>query len=92
MRERPEWSALEQYARLKIQGWIQELLEEEITELLGRGKSERRGAVDGAEGYRNGYGKPRRVSIMAGTVVVRRPRKLGSFYPSFICMGWCRGF
>jgi len=75
--ERVEWSALEEYARLKIQGWIQELLGEEITELLGRRKSERRGVVDGAEGYRNGYGKPRRVSMMAGTVVVRRPRVRG---------------
>ena len=26
LKERPEWSALEEYARLKIQGWIQELL------------------------------------------------------------------
>ena len=71
------WSALEEYARLKIQGWIQELLKEEVTELLGRRKSERRGAVDGAVGYRNGYGKQRRVSMMSGTIVVRRPRVRG---------------
>ena len=75
--KRVEWLALEEYARLKIQGWIQELMEEEITELVGRSKSERRAAVDGAVGYRNGYGKPRRVSMMAGTVVVRRPRVRG---------------
>lgn len=75
--ERPEWSALEEYARLKIQGWIQELLEEELTEFLGRRKSERRAAIDGAVGYRNGYGKSRRVSMMAGTIVVRRPRVRG---------------
>lgn len=74
LRERVEWSALEEYARLKIQGWIQDLLREEITELLGRKKSERRAAVDGAVGYRNGYGKPRRISMMAGTIVVKRPR------------------
>ena len=77
LRERPEWSALEEYARLKIQGWIQELLKEEVTELLGRSKSERRRAVDGAAGYRNGYGKSRRVSMMAGTIVVKRPRLRG---------------
>jgi transposase-like protein len=74
LRERVEWSALEEYARVRIQGWIQDLMKEEITELLGRRKSERRAAVDGAVGYRNGYGKPRRISMMAGTIVVRRPR------------------
>jgi transposase-like protein len=48
------WAALEEYARAKIQGWVQELLEEEMTEFLGREKSERRAAVDAGEGYRNG--------------------------------------
>jgi putative transposase len=74
LRDRPEWWALEEYTRLKIQEWIQDLLKEEVTELLGRKKSERRAHVDGAVGYRNGYGKPRRISMMAGTIVVRRPR------------------
>jgi putative transposase len=74
---RPQWSALEEFARVKIQGWIQDLLEEEITELLGREKSVRRVTVDGGGGYRNGYGKPRRVSMMAGTITVRRPRVRG---------------
>ena len=73
----PQWTALEEYARGKIQGWIQDLLEEEITELLGREKSERRAAVDGGPEYRNGYGKPRRISMMAGTITVRRPRVRG---------------
>ncbi|MBI4489664.1 MAG: transposase [Deltaproteobacteria bacterium] len=77
LKERPEWSALEEYARLKIQGWTEELLKEEVTELLGRRKSERRVAVDGAAGYRNGYGKRRRVAMMCGTVVVKRPRVRG---------------
>ena len=71
---RPEWATIEEYARAKIQDWMQDLLEEEITELLGRHKSERRAAVDGGEGYRNGYGKSRRLSMMAGTITVRRPR------------------
>lgn len=74
---RPEWAALEEFARLKIQGWIQDLLNEEITELLGRQKSERRGSVDANEGYRNGYGKPRRLSMSSGTITVRRPRVRG---------------
>lgn len=37
-------------------------------------REEYRAIVDGAAGYRNGYGKPRRISMMAGTIVVRRPR------------------
>jgi transposase-like protein len=77
LRKRAEWSTLEEYARCKIQDWIHDLLQEEITDLLGRKKSERVAAVDGTAGYRNGYGKPRRVSMMAGTVVVRRPRVRG---------------
>jgi transposase-like protein len=74
---RPEWATLEEFARLRIQGWLQDLLEEEITELLGRRKSERRAAVDAAEGYRNGHGKLRRLAMTAGTVTVRRPRVRG---------------
>jgi transposase-like protein len=41
--------------------------------VLGRRKSERRAVVAGA-GYRNGYGKPRHVSMSIGTITVRRPR------------------
>ena len=44
--------------REKAQELIQQILEEEVTELLGRQKSERREAVDLSPGYRNGYGKP----------------------------------
>lgn len=65
---------LEDWVRAKIQSWVQELLEEEMTELLGRGKSERRQAVDAASGYRNGYGKRRRLTLSSGTITVRRPR------------------
>ena len=62
---------LEDWIREKIQGWVQELLEEEVTELLGRGKSERRRALDAPSGYRNGYGKARHLTL---TIQVRRPR------------------
>jgi len=72
-----EWGALEEFARVRIQGWIQDLLEEEVTELLGRRKSQRRAAVDAPAGYRNGRGKKRRLSMMAGTMEVRRPRVRG---------------
>ena len=74
---RPEWATLEGFARMRIQGWLQDLLEEEVTQLLGRQKSERGGSVDAPAGYRNGYGNPRRVSMMAGTLAVRRPRVRG---------------
>ena len=50
---------------------------EEVTELLGRVKSERRAAVDAPPGYRNGYGKPRRPATSSGTIEVRRPRVRG---------------
>ena len=65
---------LEDWVREKIRGWVQELLEEEVTELLGRRKSERRRAVDAPSGYRNGYGKPRHLTLSSGTIQVRRPR------------------
>ena len=65
---------LEDWVGEKIQGWVQELLEEEVTELLGRRKSERRRAVDAPSGYRNGYGKPRHLTLSSGTIQVRRPR------------------
>lgn len=45
--------------------------------LLGRVKSARQAGVDGPAGYRNGYGKPRRLALTSGTVTVRRPRVRG---------------
>lgn len=44
---------------------------------LGRAKSARRGAVDAPEGYRNGYGKPRKLALTCGTITVQRPRVRG---------------
>jgi len=68
------WEHLEDFVREHVQQFIQALLEEEVTELLGRTKSARREAVDAAPGYRNGYGKPRRLTLTSGTITVRRPR------------------
>ena len=48
----PVWEVLEGTVREKAQEFIQQILEEEVTELLGREKSERRRVVDAAEGYR----------------------------------------
>lgn len=66
------WEALEPFLRTKIQELIQQLLEQEIAEHLGRARYERR--EEGELGYRNGYGKPRRLATKVGTVTVRRPR------------------
>jgi putative transposase len=71
------WEDLEEWVRRKVQEFIQSLLEEEITELLGRHKSERRRAVDNLPVYRNGYGKPRRLTLGCGTITVYRPRVRG---------------
>jgi putative transposase len=73
----PEWESLEEWTRAQVQELIQAMLEEEITELLGRAKSERRRLVDGPVGYRNGYGKPRKLTMSAGTITLRRPRTRG---------------
>ena len=65
---------LEEFVRGHVLQFIQVLLEEEITELSGRTRSVRREAVDAIPGYRNGYGKPRRLTLTSGTITVRRPR------------------
>ncbi len=46
-------------------------LEAEVTEFLGRQRYERK---EVSPGYRNGYGKQRRVTLGSGTVSVRAPR------------------
>jgi len=71
------WDNLEEWARRKVQEFVQSLLEEEVTELVGREKSERRKAVDSPPVYRNGYGKGRCLTLGAGTIRVRRPRVRG---------------
>jgi transposase-like protein len=69
------YETMEAHARSCIQRWLQELLEAEVTEFLGRGKSQRRAELEEARAdYRNGYGKPRKVALTAGTITLRRPR------------------
>ena len=65
------YDGLEGWARSKMQVWLQELLEDEVTQFPGRKKSERN---PDRRGYRNGHGKSRRFAMMSGTVEVRRPR------------------
>ena len=74
---RPTWETLEAFARQGIQQLLQRLLEEEVTELLGRSRCERREGVDSPGGYRNGYGKERQLSMSSGTIAVKRPRVRG---------------
>jgi transposase-like protein len=69
---RPVWDSLEEFLRVRVQELVQQLLEAEVSEYLGRLKSERR--EPGERGYRNGYGKPRRLTLANGTIEVRRPR------------------
>jgi putative transposase len=71
------WNYLEDMVRVKVREFIQALLEDEITDLLGRGKSERREGRDAPLAYRNGYGKRRRLTLGCGTITVRRPRVRG---------------
>ena len=71
---RPEWDQLEDWVQGQVQELIQELLEEEVTEFLGRAKSARRSESDSGAGYRNGYGRLRRLTLSSGTIQLRRPR------------------
>ena len=73
----PTWATLEGFARQSMQQLLQRMLEEEVDGLLARGRYERRVAVDAPVGYRNGFGKPRRLSLSNGTITLRRPRVRG---------------
>ena len=65
---------LEGFARGKIREHLQDLLEQEVTEWLGREKSERKLSPLEQPGYRNGYGRRRRFTMSLGTIEIRRPR------------------
>lgn len=80
---RVSFGELEEYARLEIQRFLQRLMEEEVKAYFGRGRYERQDNEGGegreeapkvVVGYRNGYGKPRKLSTPIGTIKVRRPR------------------
>ena len=68
------YGELEQHARERIREYLQDLLEEEVTEWLGRAKGERKMNPREQPGYRNGFGKPRRFTLSLGTIEIRRPR------------------
>jgi transposase-like protein len=73
------YEELEALVRMKVQDFVQEIVEEEITAFLGgREKSERIKGIDAQKVYRNGYGKPRHLTLMNGTITIRRPRLRGA--------------
>lgn len=70
-----QFEMLEECIRMKAQEFIQEVFEGEVNDFLGRGKSDRiKPGIDKSRGYRNGYGKVRKLALMNGTVTIRRPR------------------
>lgn len=77
MASRPGWEGLEAFARRGVQDLLQRVLEEEVAVMLGRRRYGRREGVDTPGGYRNGYGKPRRLTLSVGTITLRRPRVRG---------------
>lgn len=72
----PTWPTLEAFVRTQVQRCLQQVLEEEVDAVLGRSKSERR-SPDTTSGYRNGYGKPRQLARLNGTITRQRPRVRG---------------
>jgi transposase-like protein len=68
------YGELEEFARGKNREHLQDLLEQEVREWLGRERSERKVNALEQPGYRNGYGKRRRFTMSVGTVEIRRPR------------------
>lgn len=76
---RASYEELEALVRMKVQSFVQEIVEEEITAFLGgRSKSERIKGIDAEKVYRNGYGNPRHLTLMNGTITIRRPRLRGA--------------
>jgi transposase-like protein len=75
--EKIGFADIEGFIRDSAQSLIQRILEEEVAELLGRCKSDRR-TPDSPVGYRNGHGDERRLSTSIGTITVRRPRVRGT--------------
>ncbi len=65
---------LEDLVREKVQSFIQDVLEEELDQWLGRDRYERNDGPEVRKGRRNGHSKPRKLGLSCGTIEVRRPR------------------
>jgi putative transposase len=68
-----EQDPIEVVARLGARLILQQALEDEVTEFIGRGRYER---ADGGEEviYRNGFAKPSTVATTSGPTIIERPR------------------
>jgi len=64
---------LDRIAREGAQRMLLDVLEQEVEGFLGRKRYERSEVTEFA-GYRNGYGKKRRVAVGSGTVEIQAPR------------------
>jgi putative transposase len=92
------WEEREEWVRQKVQELVQAILEEEVTELLGRKKSERRQAIDSPPAYRNGYGKERKrhyhrapTQSQVLPFFARRTRKVDQLIPELYLHGLAAG-
>lgn len=72
-----EWETLEDFVRSQVKSLIQNVIDEEVDEFLGRMKYERKKGKKVRKGYRNGHAPPRKLSLMSGTIEVRRPKLRG---------------
>lgn len=68
------WESLESWVREEVRRRIQEIIEDEVAVFLGRDCYQRRSEIGAPKGYRNGHGKPRRLTLSSGTITLRRPR------------------
>src|SRR5882762_4981329 len=68
------YEEVEGFARVKIRQHLQDLLEPEVSELLGREKSERKGDTLEQPDDRTRYGQKRRFILSLGTIEIHRPR------------------
>jgi len=64
---------LSQFIRLAVQSMVQQAIEQEVTDYLGRDRYERQRAVNG---YRNGY-KPGRIRSAEGETTLALPQVRG---------------
>jgi len=71
------WEVLEEFVRSHVQKLIQNVIDEEVDQFLGRMRYERKKGKRGRKGYRNGHSPPRKLSLMSGTIEVRRPKLRG---------------
>jgi transposase-like protein len=70
--------SLDEIARRGALGMLRDALEAEVAEVLGRRRYER---SEEFNGYRNGFGKRRKVTVGSGTMELRAPRVRDSLEP-----------